>query len=311
MDNKVKCGVVGVGSLGQHHARLYSQIEDCKLVGIIDENQNRACEIAELYNCRIFKNLDEVAENCDCVSIVTPTNKHAQVALPLLQKNCHLLIEKPICYSLEEAEQMIVESEKRNLILQVGHIEHYNPVTKFLEETITLPKFISAQRLAPFTKRGTEVSVVLDLMIHDIGIILQLAKSEVEDIEAIGINVLSPTEDIANARLYFQNGCVADINASRISEKKIREIRIFDRDMYLSFDFMQQTGHILKKDHQTIQKIEIPIEKEEPLKTELKSFIKCIKTHSTPKVNAILGMQALKIALKISEKAQERNLISI
>lgn len=220
MNELLKCAVVGVGSLGQHHARLYAELPDCQLVGVMDQNPERAHEIAKRFNCKVFSDLDEISASCDCASIVTPTDKHAQVALPLLRKNIHLLIEKPMCFSLEESEQIIEESEKRNLVLQIGHIEHYNPVTRFLEQHVSDPMFISTQRLAPFTIRGTEVSVVLDLMIHDIGIILQLVKSEVKSIEAIGIEVLSNTVDIANARLYFQNGCITDISASRISEKK-------------------------------------------------------------------------------------------
>ncbi len=302
MSNEIKCGVVGVGFLGQHHARLYSQINGAKLVGVLDENIERAAEIAQLYNCEVIKTLDEVADKCDCVSIATPTDKHAQIALPLIKRNKHLLIEKPMCYSLQESQMILSESAKRDIILQVGHIEHYNPVSRFLESNICEPKFISTQRLAPFTKRGTEVSVVLDLMIHDIGLMIQLIKSNVEHIEAIGMNVLSDTEDIANARLYFKNNCIADISASRISEKKVREIRVFDKNSYISLDFMNQTGHMLRKEDRSIHKIEIPIEKEEPLKIELMSFLSCIKQHYTPKVNAQLGAQALEIALNISEK---------
>lgn len=308
MSESIRCGVVGVGFLGQHHARIYSQIEGCQLIGVLDQNVERANEIANLYHCRVFKNLDDVIDNCDCVSIVTPTDKHAQVAIPLLQHGKHLLIEKPMCFSLEESQQIITESEKRQLVLQVGHIEHYNPVTRFLEQHVSHPLFISTQRLAPFTVRGTEVSVVLDLMIHDIGIMLQLAKSNVQRIEAIGMNVLSQTEDIANARLYFENGCITDISASRISEKKIREIRVFDQSFYLSLDFMNQTGHMLTKADKTIKKVEIPIEKEEPLKTELISFLDCVRAHSTPKVNARLGAQALKIALAITDQIKNKNL---
>lgn len=307
MSGLIRCGVVGVGFLGQHHARLYSQLEGCQLTGVLDQNIERAEEIAKLYHCQVFKNLDELIDNCDCVSVVTPTDQHAQVAIPLLQNNKHLLIEKPICFSLEDAEKIISESEKRHLSLQVGHIEHYNPVTRFLEQHVTAPRFISTQRLAPFTVRGTEVSVVLDLMIHDIGVILQLVRSEVQKIEAIGINVLSNTEDIANARLYFQNGCIADISASRISEKKVREIRIFDKSVYLSLDFMNQTGHMLTPKDRSIQKVEIPIEKEEPLKSELISFLNCVKTNSTPVVSARLGARALKIALEITDQIKTKN----
>jgi predicted dehydrogenase len=296
---------VGVGFLGQHHARLYAQLEGCKLVGVLDEDAKRAREIATMCNCLAFESLEEVAANCDCASIVTPTNRHAEVALPLLKKNIHLLVEKPMCFSLSDAERMCREVEARNLILQVGHVEHYNPVMKFLEKTVNSPRFIATQRLAPFTPRGIDVSVILDLMIHDIGVLLQLTKSEVERVEAIGMPVLSNLQDIANARLYFRSGCIGDINVSRISEKKIREIRIFQRDMYLSLDFMNQNGHLLRPVDKTFEKLEIPIEKEEPLKIELVSFLNCVRSHTMPKVHARLGAEALEIALAIEEKIQK------
>ncbi|MDR0679503.1 MAG: Gfo/Idh/MocA family oxidoreductase [Puniceicoccales bacterium] len=308
MANDIRCGVIGVGFLGQHHARLYSQLESCKLVGVLDSDSARAKEIAMLHNCRVFENLEEVAANCDCASIAIPTDKHAEIAIPLLKKNLHLLVEKPMCFSLTDAEQMCREAEARNLVLQVGHIEHYNPVMKFLEKTVNFPRFIATQRLAPFTSRGTDVSVILDLMIHDIGIVLQLAKSEVARVEGIGMSVLSRNTDIANARLHFKNGSVADISVSRISEKKMREIRIFQRNMYLSLDFMNQKGHLIKPADKTFEKLEIPIEKEEPLKIELLSFLNCIRSSSQPKVGARLGMDALKTALMVEEKIKEKDL---
>lgn len=302
MESSIRCGVVGVGFLGQHHARLYSQIGGCSLVGVLDENIARANEIAELYGCRVFKNLDDAAANCDCVSIATPTDWHAEIALQLLRKNVHILVEKPMCFSVSDAEHMCQEAENRQLVLQVGHIEHYNPVAKFLEKVVNSPKFIATQRLAPFTLRGTEVSVVLDLMIHDIGIVLQLAGSRVTHVEAIGVSVLSDWEDIANARLYFENGCIADINVSRISEKKVREIRLFQEDLYLSLDFMNQTGHLVKPADKTFEKLEIPIDKEEPLKIELLSFLDCIRSKTQPKVGARLGREALEVALTAMDK---------
>jgi predicted dehydrogenase len=306
MANNMRCGVVGVGFLGQHHARLYSKIDGCELVGVLDSDAARAREIAALYGCRIFENLDEVAANCDCVSIATPTDKHAEVALPLLRQNIHVLVEKPMCFSPSDAEQMRKESETRNLVLQIGHVEHYNPVMKFLEKIVNKPQFMVTQRLAPFTPRGTEVSVVLDLMIHDIGIALQLVDSEVISVEAIGMNVLSDTEDMANARLYFQNGCITDISVSRISEKKIREIRIFQENMYLSLDFVNQSGHLIRPTDKIFERIEIPIEKDEPLKLELLSFLSCVRSHSAPKVGARLGEKSLKIALAIMNKISGR-----
>src|SRR5947208_7092896 len=177
---KIKCGVVGVGSLGQHHARIYAALPGAELAGIYEANDARAAEIAAKYHCRRFATLDELGEACDAVSIVVPTDQHAAVALPLLVKGCHLLIEKPICASLAEAEQVLAAARAHGALVQVGHIEHFNPVMGFLEKEVSAPQFITAERLAPFTPRGTEVGVVLDLMIHDIGIVLELVRSPVE-----------------------------------------------------------------------------------------------------------------------------------
>jgi predicted dehydrogenase len=274
--------------------------------GVLDSEAARASEIAALYNCRVFKNLEEVAASCDCVSVVTPTGWHARIAMPLLKKNVHILVEKPMCFSPGDAGRMRRESEARNLVLQVGHIEHYNPVMKFLEKVVNSPRFVATQRLAPFTPRGTDVSVVLDLMIHDIGIVLQLVKSEVTRVEAVGMSVLSNAGDIANARLHFRNGCIADIGVSRISEKKMREIRVFQEDMYLSLDFMNQRGHLIKPTDKIFEKLEIPIEKEEPLRAELSSFLNCVRSNTSPKVDAKFGQETLKIALAIEKKIKKK-----
>ncbi|MDR2432203.1 MAG: Gfo/Idh/MocA family oxidoreductase, partial [Puniceicoccales bacterium] len=184
MASGLKCGVVGVGYLGQHHARVYSLLEECSLIGVYDINPERAKEIASKYHCKVFNSLEELGNECNCVSIVTPTDKHAETAIPLIEKNCHLLIEKPLASSTEDVERILKAANGRDRILQTGLIEHYNPVMKFLEASVTTPRFVTSQRLAPFNRRGTEVGVVLDLMIHDIGIILQLVKSEIISIDA-------------------------------------------------------------------------------------------------------------------------------
>ncbi|MDR1528508.1 MAG: Gfo/Idh/MocA family oxidoreductase [Puniceicoccales bacterium] len=301
MENRLKCGVVGVGYLGQHHARVYASLGECSLVGIYDINPERAKEIASQYHCEVFSSLEEVGNECSCVSIVTPTDKHAETAIPLIEKNCHLLIEKPLASSTEDVERILKAASGRDRILQTGLIEHYNPVMKFLEASVTTPQFVVSQRLAPFNGRGTEVGVVLDLMIHDIGIILQLVKSEIISIDAVGIRVLSKTEDIANARLHFANGCVADLNVSRVSEKKLREIRIFQPQTYLSMDFTSQSGHLMKVLPEGLIKDEIPVEKEEPLRVEISSFVQCVRNHTEPKIDIHFGKKTLELALKITE----------
>jgi predicted dehydrogenase len=317
---KIKCGVVGVGSLGQHHARIYASLPGAELAGIFETDNTRAKEICAKYNCRRFATLDELGEVCDAVSVVVPTDKHAEIALPLLAKGCHLLIEKPICASLDEAERVLASAQKNNCLVQVGHVEHFNPVMAFLEKEAGHSRYITAERLAPYQVRGTEVGVVLDLMIHDIGIVLALVKSPLARIDSVGIHVLSKTEDIANARLQFENGCVANLSASRLSLKKAREIRIFQDNAYLSLDFMNQSGHLVKKsdiivyglkmkvglvkpgDHNSVPVHQIPIEKGEPLALELAHFVESVAKARQPKVGAALGKSALEVAIAITEQ---------
>ncbi|HTJ79688.1 MAG TPA: Gfo/Idh/MocA family oxidoreductase [Rariglobus sp.] len=317
---RIKCGVAGVGSLGQHHARIYAALPNVDFVGIYEASDERAKEICAKYNCRRFATIEELGEACDAVSVVVPTDKHALVALPLLAQKCHLLIEKPITATLAEAEQVLAAAQAGNCIVQVGHIEHFNPVMSFMEKHIDRPGYITAERLAPYTTRGTEVGVVLDLMIHDIGIVLALAKSPIRKIDSVGISVLSKTEDIANARIEFESGCVANLSASRMSLKKNREIRIFQDNAYLSLDFMNQKGHLVKKsdliaygvklkiglakagDASSIPVEDIPIEKDEPLKLELQHFTESVAELKQPKVGAKLGKTALEVAIQITEQ---------
>ncbi|MEM7791704.1 MAG: Gfo/Idh/MocA family oxidoreductase [Verrucomicrobiota bacterium] len=301
VEEKVRCGVVGTGYLGQHHARIYAALESCELMGIVEADDARAAEICGLYGCSRYSSLEALAKDCDAVSVVVPTDKHCEIAVPLLEGGCHLLIEKPLCTSLAEAEQILSAAKSAGRIVQVGHIEHYNPVMSFLEDAVTKPQFITADRLAPFNPRGTEVGVVLDLMIHDLGVILALVRSPVKQVDAVGVNVLSNSEDIANARITFENGCVANLNTSRVSQKKVREIRVFQPANYLSLDFMNQSGHFMKKEGLELVRKEIPIEKDEPLKLELESFAQVVRETGQPKVGAELGKSALELAIQITE----------
>tara|TARA_R100000027_G_scaffold34164_4_gene25025 strand:- start:1869 stop:2816 length:948 start_codon:yes stop_codon:yes gene_type:complete len=303
---KLRVGVAGVGYLGRHHVRIYHELKEfCEFAGIFEVDDERAAEVTEQYSCRRFSTLEEMAENCDAVSVVVPTDRHAEVSLPLLEGGCHLMVEKPICKSREEAAAILAKAREKNLTVQVGHVEQYNPVTSFLEKAVHEPKFITADRLAPFNPRGTEVGVVLDLMIHDIGVILQLVQSPIVRVEAVGVDVLSKTEDIANARLVFESGCVANINTSRVSLKKVREIRVFQPESYLSLDFMNQKGHLLKKGMLGLSKKDIPIEAGEPLKLELESFLSCLRDGSEPKVSGVSGLKALEIALEVTRQIRE------
>jgi predicted dehydrogenase len=219
-----------------------------------------------------------------------------------MDSGCHVLIEKPLCVSLSEAESILSVAQKNRTIVQVGHIEHYNPVMTFLEDAVEQPKYLTVERLAPFQPRGTEVGVVLDLMIHDIGIAMALVASPISKVDAIGVRVLSPTEDIANARICFENGCVANLSASRVSEKKAREIRVFQDSGYLSLDFMNQKGHLIKKDGVTLNKQDVPVEQGEPLALELEAFIHCVNGALTPKTDGVFGKTALEVALLITKQ---------
>ncbi|MEO5959957.1 MAG: Gfo/Idh/MocA family oxidoreductase [Opitutaceae bacterium] len=316
---KIRCGVAGVGSLGQHHARIYASLPGAELAGIYETDDARAAEIALKYSCRRYATLEELGEACDAISVVVPTDRHAAVALPLLAKGCHLLIEKPICATLYEAEEVLAAARRHGAMVQVGHIEHFNPVMGFLEKEVSAPQFIAAERLAPFTPRGTEVGVVLDLMIHDIGIVLELVKSPVQKIDSVGVSVLSKTEDIANARIQFANGCVANLSTSRISLKKVREIRVFQPSGYFSFDFMNQSGHLVRKTGMLAYAAKlmagakptdlgappvepVPLEKGEPLALELAHFVDSVMKAKQPKVGGALGKSALEVAIAITEQ---------
>ncbi len=320
---RIRCGVAGVGSLGQHHARLYAAIPGAELVGIYETDAGRAKEVSTRLGCRLFSSLEELGAACDAVSVVVPTDRHAAVALPLLAQGCHLLIEKPLCASLPEAEQVLAAARRSGALVQVGHVAHFNPVMAFLEMEAPHPEYITAERLGPYQARGTEVGVVLDLMIHDIGIVLALVKSPLARIDSVGISVLSQTEVIANARLQFENGCVANLSASRMSLKKSREIRIFQDDAYLSLDFMNQTGHLVRRrdivayglklkiglvkggDTSSVPVREIPIEKGEPLALELTHFVDSVARASEPKVGAALGKSALEVAIAVTDQIRK------
>ncbi len=324
-NSTIRCGVAGVGSLGQHHVRIYRSLPGVEFTGFYETSDQRAAEIAARFGCQRFSSLEALADACDAVSVVVPTDRHAAIALPLLARGCHLLIEKPITATLQEAEQVLEAARKSGSLVQVGHIEHFNPVMSFLEKEVNRPRFITTERLAPFTPRGTEVGVVLDLMIHDIGIVLELVRSPIEKIDSVGICVLSKSEDIANARIQFANGCVANLSASRMSLKKVREIRVFQSDAYLSFDFMNQSGHLVKRsgmleyaaklmagqiqagDLSAVPVEPVPLQKGEPLALELAHFVDSVARAKEPKVGGALAKTALETAITIADQIRSAN----
>lgn len=308
----INVGVVGVGSLGQHHARIYAQLEGVRLVGVYDADLARAEAIALQHGTRAFPTMDELAGAAEAVSVVVPTHLHHKVGLALLDRGVHLLVEKPISSTTEEAEALVRRAQEKGVILQVGHVERFNPVMAFLEQRAHAPRFIEAHRLAPFPPpregmhpRGTEVNVVLDLMIHDLEVILHIVRSPVKDVRAVGVPVLSGSEDIANVRLLFENGCVANVTASRISPERMRKIRVFLSDTYISLDYQNQSGELFRKDGLAIVREDVPIEKGEPLASELQSFVRCVALRDTPVVSGEHAAEALRLAVTITQRMRE------
>ena len=306
MSEKLKVAVFGVGSLGQWHAAKYAAIKEDDLVGVFDVDPDRAAEIAEKNETRAFTDMEELADAADAASIVVPTHLHNETYRKLADHNLHMLMEKPIAVTTAEAEDMVTLSQQRGLILQVGHIERFNPVMQFLEDSMRTPSFIEAIRMCaypPFREgaapRGTEVSVVLDMMIHDLEIILHLVRSPVVDIRAFGVAVMSPSEDIADVRLRFENGCVANVTASRISTEQMRTITVFQDDVYAALDYGKQEGTLHRKGPDGMHVVDIPTEKGDQLENELRSFVECVRTRGEPVVTGEQGSKALQLAADI------------
>ncbi len=296
---KIKTGVIGVGRLGSLHAKIYNQMPDVELTGIYDIDKEKCKKIANLYNTKAFPDYKRLIESVDAVSIATPTSKHFEIAKESIKSNVHSLIEKPVTSNIKQAQQLINLSKKTKSIIQVGHVERFNAAVKALCQMSGIPRFIECHRLSPYTYRGTDVSVTMDLMIHDINIISTLVKSKVKKIEAVGIAILSNSNDITNARITFENNTVANLTSSRVSKESMRKIRIFQKHTYISLDYIKQKAEIYKKQKNKIVKNEMPIEKKEPLKAELESFINCIKENKTPLVSIKEATYALRIASKI------------
>jgi predicted dehydrogenase len=296
----INVAVVGTGSIGRHHARIFSGIEDVNLIAIVDTDTERARELASQYNCEALSNYKDIINSVDAVSIAVPTTLHFQVGMDFLKSNKDLLIEKPITTTIEEARELIEESEKRNLILQVGHLERFNSGVSLISKMVEKPQFIESQRLSPFLGRGTDVDVTLDLMIHDIDIILSLVNSEISDLRATGAKVLTENIDVAHAWIEFKNGCIAEAVTSRIASDKVRQLKIFQHNSYLDLDYQRQEIVCHTKKGDSIGKeIKKPLEKE-PLKEQLVSFVDCVKNRTRPVVSGFEGKEALKVALKIS-----------
>jgi predicted dehydrogenase len=329
MAKKTKIGVVGVGHLGNHHTRILSQIQEAELVGVNDIDAEKGRRVAQEYGTRSFESLDQLLEKTDAISLVVPTTVHHPLAKRILESGKDLLIEKPITETVEQAEELVHLANKRRAILQVGHIERFNPALQAIEDREVDPRFIESHRMAQFNPRGTDVAVILDLMIHDLDLILSLVKSRLSNIEAVGVPVIAESQDICNARLTFENGCVANVTASRISAKPLRKMRLFEKDSYLSLDFLNKSAEIyrlveagqipLDEDAKKTVVGTIPVEKvgktiiyqrpktdeRDMLTSEIESFLRAVRTRSRPKVTGEDGKRALEVALKIRDKAEE------
>jgi len=306
--NRIRAGVVGVGHIGINHARIYSELETCQLTAVYDAKRSNAEAAAKKFGARVAGSLDEFADLVDAASVSTPTPTHFPIGSELLKKGKHLLIEKPITENAPDARALGDLAQQNNCVLQVGHVERFNPALGALEERLTRPRFIEVTRLSPYPNRSIEIGVVLDLMIHDLEIILHLVGSPITSIDAVGVSVLSKDEDIANVRLHLENRCVANITASRISITRMRKIRVFQEDAYLSLDYQKQTGKMFRlQDGKKIQRERVKIVKGEPLKLELAAFIDCAIEGKKPKVSGHEATAALEAALEITRLIEEND----
>lgn len=314
----VKVGVVGVGYLGRFHALNYAQMPQVQLVGVYDQNRERAMEVAKEANCQPYFELHALLDEVDAVSLAVPTDHHGPLGKQILERGIHCLIEKPIAETIEQADHLIHTAKANGAILHVGHVERFNPAMRVLSDVNIDPKFIEAHRLAPFNPRGTEVSVILDLMIHDIDIVLHFIRSPVVDIRANGVAVVSDSVDIASARLEFANGSVAHLTASRISQKKMRRMRLFQKDTYIGIDFLDKYTEIFRlssvpqeKDMVFLEEIGTGSQKKYVLYkrpkvpetgglyAELEAFVKTIRGENSPAVTGEEAREALAVAMQI------------
>ena len=326
MSKQVNIGVIGVGHLGVHHASHLAKIKNANLVGVFDTNLERAEEISKKINTAIFQSVDNLLENVEAVSIVTPTSTHRDVAEKCIKKGKHVFIEKPITSSVKDAEHLIELSKKHNVIIQVGHIERFYPALLALSNLEIDPKYIEVHRMAPFMSRGTDVPVVLDLMIHDIDLILSFISSPVKEIYANGVSIMTNSVDIANARIKFENGSIANITSSRVAKDRVRKIKIFQQDLYDTIDFLAGISEVYKamgasqsdpdaimsaplveKDgkHRQIFYEKPKVKKTDALKAELKNYLNAVLGKEKPMVDGFAVKQALDVAIKIHDKILE------
>lgn len=312
MSEPVQVAVIGVGHLGRHHARIFHEMESTRLVAVVDLDPERGRAIAGDFHTRYCSSMEELPDSLEAVSIVTPTVNHLDSALEALQQGCHVFVEKPITHTVEEAETLVRRAEEQGKVLQVGHIERFNSAVIELRKHLRGPRFVESHRLGPPAPRVKDIGVVKDLMIHDLDLILSLLDSEVKSVEAVGVPVLTPFEDIANARLHFENGCIANLTVSRVTPEQMRKIRFFQSDAYLSLDYQQQALQVYRKvvsPEGGSPRIECEVhqmEKGDALHRELAAFIEAIQNQTRPVVTGQDGLRALALAEEISRQIHER-----
>ena len=322
----LKVGVFGVGHLGKFHLNNWKEIEGVKVVGFFDPNNESANQVAEEYGLKRYMDEDKLMDACDIIDVVVPTDHHFEVCMAALRKGKHVFVEKPLTNTIKEAKDLVNMIREANVKFQVGHVERFNPAYLAIKDMELNPMFIEVHRLAQFNPRGTEVSVILDLMIHDIDIILSLIKSDVKNILASGVAVMTDTPDIANVRIEFNNGCVANLTSSRISMKKMRKMRLFQKDAYLGIDFLQKKTEIIKLKHpddtnvfsfdietpngkKTLAVANPEVPQNNAIKAELESFVNSIINNTPPAVSEIDGLLAMEVAHQILEKINSTSIL--
>jgi predicted dehydrogenase len=309
MPDLLRVAVIGVGHLGRHHARVLSALDGASLTAVVDVVPERAKDAAQSTGARAFSSSSAVIDMVDAVTVAVPTEQHRDIAMPFLERGISVLIEKPMARSLAEADELIGAAGRTGATLAVGHTERYNPAVAAVMPLVTMPRFIEVHRLGVFPDRSLDIDVIFDLMIHDLDVILAMVGSDVSSIEAVGVPVLTPRYDIANARLRFASGCIANVTASRISRERVRKIRFFQPDSYLSIDYAAQEvegWRLLRRDggKPSIQGGPIPVRRDEPLRRELADFVEAVRTRRRPVVDGEAGRRALELATRIAEKME-------
>jgi predicted dehydrogenase len=317
----VRVGVVGTGALGFHHARLLKKIEGAELVGIYDLNPTRAAQVAQELDTVAHPTLEALLDRVEAATVVVPTPAHVEVGMAVLERDLHALIEKPLADTLPGAEQLVQVARERGVCLQVGHVERFNRAVRAATPYLEEPRFLQTERLAPFQPRGTDVAVILDLMIHDLDLILELVRSEVGEVRATGVPILTPHVDIANARVEFANGAVAIMTASRVSRERTRKLRIFQPTGYFSLDLAQGNGHFYRlksgwqgfnatRIEEIVEHIRLDAPEAEPLKLELESFLRAVRGDGDVVVTGAAGLQALTLAYRVADAIEASPLAS-